>query len=171
MEWDLGTFLIRPYRESDAQSLAEVANDREIWINLRDRFPHPYSVEDAEKWLELATGELAATNWAIEVEGKAVGGIGLTTFEDVHRLEAELGYWLGRPYWRRGIMTKAVEVVCEWTFENLDVIRIFGGIYAYNDGSKRVLEKNGFEFEGRMRKAIIKDGKIADALMFAKLKQ
>jgi RimJ/RimL family protein N-acetyltransferase len=173
MEMDLGDGLkLRNYRMDDAQSLAKYANNKKVWKNLRDIFPHPYTLEDAEGWLKIATSEpLSKTNWAIEYQGEAIGGIGLKTFEDVHRLTAEIGYWIGEPFWGKGIVTKAVGAVCKHGFEEMGLVRIFTAIFEWNPPSGRVLEKNGFVKEGVERRSIIKDGKIIDAIVYAKVKE
>jgi len=170
MEWNMGDFRIRPWRGNDAGSIVKHANNRNVWRNLRDRFPYPYTLEDAEQWIKLVTSEpFVRTNWVIEVNGEAAGGIGLTIGEDVHRKTAEIGYWLGEEYWNRGIVTRVVGVVTEHGFKDLGLQRIYTGIFEWNPASMRVLEKNGYVREGVERKGVLKDGCIIDAVVFSRI--
>jgi [ribosomal protein S5]-alanine N-acetyltransferase len=161
---------IRPWRLDDAESLATYANNRKIWLALRDLFPHPYTTQDAHEFLLRAIGEQPTTKFCIEVSGRAVGGLGIHLGHDVHRHTATLGYWLGQDFWRRGIMTEAVAALTDFCFENFPLRRISAEVFANNPGSARVLEKTGFIFEGRLKNSIIKDGKLLDSLLYAKTK-
>jgi len=161
-------FTLRQWREGDEHSLAAAANNRKIWINLRDAFPHPYTLNNAVLWIELS--KESTTNFAIDVDGKAVGDIGLTMQADLLRRSAEIGYWLGEEYWGRGIMTEAVRAMTDYAFTHFDVNRIFAGILEYNLASTKVLEKNGYVFEARLKQALTKDGKTYDQLIYAKLR-
>src|SRR6476646_4590399 len=105
---------IRPFREEDAEAVQRYANNRKIWLNLRDLFPHPYSLETARGLMKVLAGQKPLTTFAIASESEAIGCIGLHFGEDVHRKTAELGYWLGEPFWGRGIMTVAVAEFTEW---------------------------------------------------------
>ncbi len=167
--FDLGVAgaVVRPWRRGDEASLVRHANNRKIWLNLRDGFPHPYTLADAEKWVELNLGSDPTTNFAIAVDGNAVGGIGVLLRSDVERRSAEIGFWLGEPYWGRGIMTAAVRAVAEWAFTTFDLVRLFGFVFEGNTGSMRVLEKAGCVCEGRLRRAAVKDGKVIDVLLYA----
>jgi [ribosomal protein S5]-alanine N-acetyltransferase len=157
---------VRGWRSDDLESLVRHADDREVWINLRDRFPYPYHREHGRMFLESIARQMPTTVWAIEAEGAAVGGIGIEPGRDVERVSAEIGYWLGRPYWGRGIMTEAVRAVTAEVFKTFDFARIFALPFAGNVGSIRVLEKAGYVLEGRMPQSTIKDGRIRDQLMF-----
>jgi ribosomal-protein-alanine N-acetyltransferase len=169
MELKLRHCTIRDWRLSDAESLAKRANNRNIWITLRDRFPHPYTIEDARKFLERATtNERREKVYCIEIDGSAVGGIGLIMGEDVYRYTAEFGYWLAEDFWNKGIMTEAVTAFVEYCFANFQLNRIHAAAYANNPASARVLEKAGLTFEGRLQKNVFKDGKILDSLLYAK---
>jgi [ribosomal protein S5]-alanine N-acetyltransferase len=164
---ELKQAIIREFRPDDVRSIAHNANNREIWMNLRDSFPHPYSESDAQEWLYLVSSITPCTNFALEVEGLAVGGIGLKLQDDIHRRSAELGYWLGKDYWGRGIATEAVRSLTEYSFTHFDLCRIYSLIFSWNPASVKVLEKAGFAYEGRLRKAVQKDGKMTDALLYA----
>jgi [ribosomal protein S5]-alanine N-acetyltransferase len=168
MELKLERCTIRHWRTEDAESLAKRANNRRVWLNLRDRFPHPYGIEDAKNFIERATTKQLEQNFCIEIDGSAAGGIGFRLGEDVHRHTAEFGYWLAEEFWGQGIMTEVVTAFVNYCFENFPLHRMFAAAFANNPASARVLEKAGFVFEGRMRKSVVKDGKILDSLLYAK---
>jgi RimJ/RimL family protein N-acetyltransferase len=167
MELKLENCTIRNFIEGDEPSLVRHANNRNIWRNLRDRFPHPYVLDDAIWWVRFANSTTPITNFAIAVDGEAVGGIGLILRDDVYRRSAEIGYWLGEEFWGRGIVSSAVQAVTEYGFEKFDLCRIFAEVFEWNPASMRILEKAGYQFEGRLRKAVIKDRQIIDACIYA----
>lgn len=167
MELKLTRCTIRPWQHGDEASLAWHANNRNIWRNLRDTFPHPYTLNDAEEWIRFTSAENPPRNFAIVVEGEAAGGIGFVLKGDVYRGEAEIGYWLGEKFWGRGIITEAVAAMTEYAFANFDICRIQAGVYEWNPASMRVLEKAGYALEARLRKSIIKDGETIDELIYA----
>lgn len=146
------------------------ANNRKVWLALRDVFPHPYSIQDAHEFLQRAINEQPTTKFCIEIEGAAVGGIGIQPGQDVHRHTATLGYWLGEDFWRRGIMTEAVAALTEFCFENFPLRRISAEVFANNPASARVLEKAAFVFEARLKNYVVKDGKLLDSLLYARTK-
>ncbi|MBE0653673.1 MAG: GNAT family N-acetyltransferase [Bacteroidales bacterium] len=148
--------------------MAELANNEKISINLRDGFPHPYTVDDAERFIAICNQQSPPTVFAIEFKGTYVGNIGLHKGEDIYRKSAEIGYFLGEPYWNKGIMTKAVNLICEYGFDELDIVRIFTGVFDYNLASQKVLEKCGFEREAIFKKAVVKKGNIYNEVRFAK---
>jgi RimJ/RimL family protein N-acetyltransferase len=159
---------IRPWRMDDAESLARHANNRKVWLSLRDKFPHPYTNEDARKFLDATVKFEPITDFCIEVNGVAVGGIGIHLGIDVHRHTAELGYWLGEEFWARGIMTEAVGVFSDFCFDTFSPRRIYAEPFANNRASARVLEKAGFVFEGCLKNNVIKDGKLLHSLLYAR---
>lgn len=159
--------MIRPWSSQDQAALAKYANNRRVWLNLRDAFPHPYTVDDADAFIRMAGHQDPATFFAIATREEAIGGIGVSRGQDVHRLTAELGYWLAEPYWGRGVMTEAVTKFTAYAFETLRLRRIYAEPYSGNQASCRVLEKAGFAPEGRLRCSVIKDGTILDQLMYA----
>lgn len=166
MRLELGGAVVRPWHQSDAEALARHANARSIWLNLRDAFPHPYTLRDAEAFI----GRGIATFWCIEVGGEAGGGIGLSPGQDVERFSAELGYWLGEAFWGRGNVTEAVAAVTRHAFETMGLHRVFALPYAHNEASARVLEKCGYRLEGTLRDASFKDGKFVNQHLYARLK-
>lgn len=167
MKLTLSTCAVRSFRPGDEPSLAAHANNRSIWRNLRDRFPHPYTEADAADFIQLATSGDPESHFAIAIDDRVVGGVGFQLQTDVSRLSAEFGYWLGEPFWGRGIVTDVARAMVEYGFETYGLRRIYATVYAWNPGSARVLEKAGFEFEGRLRNSIFKDGELTDSLMYA----
>lgn len=171
MEIGLATGVVREWHPGDASALAKYANDRRIWLNLRDRFPHPYTLADADAFIALATGMSPTTFFAIAADGEAVGGIGYTLHQDVERISAEIGYWLGTPFWGRGIMTAALDALTRHAFaQHADLQRIYAVPFEWSSASIRVLEKAGYRLEGRMRQSAIKDGRVSDQLLYAILR-
>ena len=158
---------MRPWRESDVDSLAEHANNINVAKNLRDRFPHPYTRHNARDFLKYAASLQDQSNLAIEVEGAAVGAIGYVAGGDVERFSAEIGYWLGEAFWGRGVMTEAVRALTQWAFDNFNLSRIYAGVLEWNPASIRVLEKAGYQFEGRLRKAVVKQDLVMDELVYS----
>ena len=163
----LSKSVLRAWKPGDEPSLVRHANSRTIWRNLRDAFPHPYTLVDAKRWIEVANPSKPITNFAIVVDGAAVGAIGLVLREDVFRRSAEIGYWLGEEFWGRGIVSEAVRAVTEYAFETFDLCRVYAGVFEWNPASMRVLEKAGYEFECRMKKSVTKDGETIDELIYA----
>jgi len=161
---------LRPWAASDAAALVRHANDREVWRNLRDRFPHPYTPPDADTWLAWVLGQDPSTHWAIEVDGEAGGGIGFELGEDVHARMAEVGYWLGRRFWGRGIATEALRAVTAHAFAMRDIDRVEARVFAWNVASIRVLEKVGYSREACLRRAVYKDGAVTDLLIYGILR-
>ena len=171
MEFDLGHFLIREWRRGDEESLVRHANNPKVVRTLRDRFPHPYTRADADLWIAHASAEDPITNFALVVDGQAVGGIGFMRQDDVSRRSVEIGYWLGEAYWGRGIATAAVCALSDYIFASFDVCRIYASVFDTNGASIRVLEKAGFVCEGRQRRAVTKNGETLDSLMYARVKE
>lgn len=167
MDIVLSKSTLREWRSGDEESLVRHANNRRIWRNLRDGFPHPYTFEDAVRWIHTANAATPDTNFAIVVDGSAVGAIGLLLKEDVFRRSAEIGYWLGEELWGRGIVTEAVTAMTDYAFARFDLCRIYAGVFEWNLGSMRVLEKAGYELECRLHKSVTKDGQTIDELIYA----
>jgi len=160
---------LREFTPDDKYRLAELANNPKISINLRDGFPNPYTIADAENFLEKYAAQESSLVLAIEYKGVYVGNIGLHKGTDVYRKSAEIGYFLGEPYWNMGITTKAVNLICTYGFSTMDIVRIHAGIFEFNPASMRVLEKCGFKRESVAEKAIIKNGMVYNEIKYAKL--
>ena len=165
-------FELREWRLSDVASLAENANNINIWNNMRDGLPHPYTEEDGKQFIEKALLlPKPATLLAIDVEGKAVGSIGITLHSDVERISAEIGYFIGENYWNRGIMTEAVKQMVAYAFANFPLRKIYATPFDFNIASHKVLQKSGFEREAILKQAVIKNGKIVDLHYYSFIKQ
>jgi ribosomal-protein-alanine N-acetyltransferase len=171
MKIRFGTYLMRDWRKEDAPSIARYANNRNVSINLRDRFPYPYTLSDAEAFLSAVCRAEPRTCFAVATGDEAIGSIGLVLGEDVHRFTAELGYWLAEPFWNRGIMSQAVQLLTEYAFEEFRLIRIYAQPVAGNRASARVLEKAGFQREGLLRASVYKEGKVLDQVVYAKVRE
>jgi RimJ/RimL family protein N-acetyltransferase len=168
----MSDFILREWQLSDAASLAENVNNIRIWNNLRDAFPHPYTEEDGRQFITTALNiSEPATLLAIEVEGKAVGSIGITLHKDVERIIAELGYFIGENYWNRGIMTEVVKEMVSYVFLNFpELCKIYATPFDFNIASQRVLQKAGFEREAILKQAAIKNGKVINLHYYSILK-
>lgn len=165
-----GDVLLRRLTIDDMPGMAKLANNKKIAINLRDGFPHPYSLEDAMKFFNMIQKLDPNGIFAIEYKGEYVGNISLVKGTDVYRNSAEIGYFLGEPYWNKGIMTQAVKLITEYGFDKLGLVRIHTGVFSFNLASQKVLEKCGYLIEGVFKDAITKDGQIWDEVRYAKLK-
>lgn len=166
MEIVIGEWKLRPWLDSDAESLAKHANNRKIWRNMLDAFPHPYTQADALTWIGGHLPEDPPMSFAIASDKEAIGAIGLHIGKDVGRRSAMVGYWLGEPYWGKGIATRAVSALMEYAFKSFDLVRLEAVVYEWNPASMRVLEKAGFSLESRMRKSVAKDGQTIDAFRY-----
>ena len=171
MEIPAGGWVLRPWREGDEPALAKYANNRNIWINLKDVFPHPYTMEDAAWWVQAQKDREPPTDLAIADADEAIGAIGLRLQGDVYRRTAEVGYWLGEPFWGQGIATHALQAFAEYAFTTFDLVRLQAFVKEWNPASARVLEKCGFALEGRLRKNVTKDGKTVDQLLYALVRE
>lgn len=160
---------LRKFNSEDKYRLVELANNPKISINLRDGFPNPYTLADAVNFLEKYAKLESSQIFAIEFNGIYVGNIGLHKGTDVYRKSAEIGYFLGEQYWNLGIMTQAINQICDFGFKTMDIVRIHAGIFEFNPASMRVLEKCGFKREAVSEKAIFKNGKFYNEVRYAKI--
>ena len=158
--------ILRDWVPGDAGSLARHANNPRIAATMRDAFPSPYTLEDAQRFISLATGPSPDLLLAVDIKGMAVGGIGIHPLDDVKRRCAEIGYWLSESFWGEGIMTGAVASLVPVAFERYDIVRLQAGIFSSNPASMRVLEKCGFILENVQRNAITKNGALLDEVMY-----
>lgn len=163
---------IRKWRIDDKADLAENLNNKNILDNLRDGLPYPYTEKDAEEFIKAMLSADTNTTYAfaIIVDDKVIGSIGVFRCDNIHYRTAEMGYYIGESYWRNGYMTSAVKQVCDYIFNNTDIIRIFAEPFANNIASCRVLEKAGFICEGVLRNNAFKNGSIVDMKMYALIK-
>ncbi len=170
-EFQLKKSRLRPWKQGDELPLIRYANNKKIWQNVRDHFPYPYTLPDAHRWTFHASTALIDKVFAIEVNGEPVGSIGLVPKEDVYRTSMEIGYWLGEEFWGKGIVSEAVRAITKYGFNHFDIVRIYADIFEWNPASARVLEKNDYVFEARLKNAIIKDERIGDVLIYSILKE
>ncbi len=164
---------IRKWQIADALNLAELLNNKNILDNLRDGLPYPYTTKDAEDYIQamVSADQDKTFAFAITVDDKPVGSIGVFRCENIHFRTAEMGYYIGEDYWGKGLGTSAVIQVCDYMFGYTDIIRIFAEPFAYNAASCRVLEKAGFQFEGLLRSNAVKNGKVLDMKMYSRIKE
>jgi RimJ/RimL family protein N-acetyltransferase len=163
------TVILRKWKRSDVDSLAKIANNKNIADNLRDQFPFPYKKRDAKDWIEKVRKEEITTNFCIEADGEVTGSIGFVLKEDVYRKNIEIGYYVAEEYWGRGVATEAVKQALEYIAKTFDPVRIYAEVFEHNKASMKVLEKNGFYLEGVRKKAVIKNGVIMDDHVWVRL--
>lgn len=160
-------FRLRPWSINDLDSLVENANNFKIAQFMTDGFPHPYTRENAKAFIEFATKDSIPHIFAIDINGEAVGGIGIHPQTDIHRRNAELGYWLAESFWGKGIITKAIKETLNFAFKTYDIDRVFARPFGTNVASQRVLEKAGFKLEGKFEKTLVKNGELLDELIYS----
>lgn len=160
-------FKLRPWRQSDLPDLVRHANNQKIAKNMTDKFPHPYSEANGQAFIEFATKDDPIHIFAITVHDEAVGGIGIHPQDDVHKLNAELGYWLSETLWGRGIISTAIGQAVDFAFTTYPLQRVFARPFGSNLASQRVLEKNGFVLEARFDKILLKGTELTDELVYA----
>ncbi|MEA1937472.1 MAG: GNAT family protein [Patescibacteria group bacterium] len=163
-------FILRPFKMSDAESVAENVNNKNIYRHMLV-IPYPYTIKDAKQWLRKVINNNRKkipenAVFAIEIDGQAVGSISINKIEQEHK--AEIGYWLGEKYQGKGIMTQAIKEITKYGFRELKLCRLYAQVFSFNEGSMRVLEKNGYKFEGTLKKEVKKDNKFLDCCLFAK---
>lgn len=160
-------FKLRPWKISDLDNLVKYANNWNIAKNMTDQFPFPYSEKDGKAFIEMATKDDPIHIFAIDIDGQAVGGIGIHPQNDIHRKNAELGYWLAEPFWGQGIISNAIKLIVDFAFETYAINRVFARPYGTNIASQKVLEKNNFVLEGKFDQVLIKDNLLLDELVYA----
>lgn len=169
MRIECGKCLVRDWARSDREALLRYANNRKVWLNLAHVFPHPYAEADAERWFAMLEAMPERTHWAIETDGHAVGGVGVMLRDGIRAKSAAFGYWLGEPYWGRGIMTQVVSAVAPYAMTRFGLARLDSPVFAWNPASMRVLEKCGFVREGVARASVLKDGQLIDEVRYARV--
>lgn len=161
---------LRPWQWSDSKKLTHLINNRKIWDNVRDHLPHPYSYKDADLFLQHNVDQVLQTNFAVLKDGDIVGGAGYIPKDDVYKFTAEIGYWIGEPYWGQGLATEAIRLLVKKIREQSPlIVRVYAEVFDYNIASMRVLEKNGFYQEAIRRKGVVKNGIIRDDHIFVLL--
>ena len=160
---------IRKWKIEDKFALAANLNNPKVLNNLRDGLPYPYTEQDAENFIRamLSSDKNSTCAFAITLDGEVIGSIGVFRQDNVHFRTAEMGYYIGEPYWGNGYMTSAIKQVCQYVFEHTDIIRIYAEPFAHNIASCRVLEKAGFTYEGTLKSNAVKCGNVVDMKMYA----
>lgn len=167
MELAIAGGRLRPFSPADRVRLAELANDRRIWRNLTDRFPHPYGLDSADEWIQFCVDEGEPTrNFAIEIDGRLVGAIGLDLLDGEKIGIGNVGYWIAVDFWNRGIATYALRALVDYTVHTFPIRRLQASVFGWNPASGRVLEKCGFRLEGRLSSGILKCGEVTDELIY-----
>jgi len=162
---------LRALEQKDNQQITQLVNNKKIWDNLKDYIPYPYQIEDADAFIDLVKKQSPVTSFAIVLDNHELCGvISLIPQNDVYRMTAELGYWIGEKHWGKGIATIATRLITEYGFEKLKFERIYAGVFGFNKSSMKVLEKNGYKCEGVLRNAIVKNNIICNEHIYAKLK-
>ncbi|KAB7727339.1 GNAT family N-acetyltransferase [Rudanella paleaurantiibacter] len=169
MQLECGLCRVRSWQFGDEVNLHTHANNRAIWLNLRDSFPFPYTPTDAQRWIQYVVDPAVELNFALDVGGEAVGNIGLRFGDDIDRYSAEIWYWLGEAHWGKGIITAALRAFTDYAFVQYPLTRLYAMPYAHNLGSIKVLEKARFQREGVLRSSAVKDGIVLDKVLYAYL--
>ena len=164
---------IRKWKLTDAKDIAVALSNKKIQDNLRDGLPYPYSEQDGIDFISsmLSANEDETFAFAITLDDKVIGSIGVFRQQNIHRQTAEMGYYIAEEYWGKGIMTDAVKQICNYVFKNSDILRIYAEPFAYNTGSCRVLEKACFQYEVTLRNNAVKNGKVIDMKMYSLLRE
>lgn len=168
---NIGNYKLRKLQISDKENLVKYGNNYEIWLNLTDNFPHPYTNSDAEWFIEYCNNQTNEFNLCIDFEGEFIGMMGVIFNTGIRKKTVEFGYWLAQPFWGKGITTQCSKKFIEYIFANYDIIRIQSSVFEWNKASMKVLEKVGFKLEGILKNAILKNEKIADEFKYAILKE
>ncbi len=159
-------FILRSWQSSDIDSLIKYAHNAKIANYLTNAFPYPYTKESGEAFLQMACSQ-PEKFFAIDIDGEAIGSIGIFPQSDIHCLNAEIGYWLAEPFWGNGIITAAVRQIVDYGFRTFRLTRIFARPFGSNKASQRVLQKADFQLEARFEGALLKNGRIEDELIYA----
>jgi [ribosomal protein S5]-alanine N-acetyltransferase len=162
---------LRPWQNRDKDVLAQLANNRAIWLNMRDVFPSPYTVYQAQRFIAESACSRTAVYCAIAQRQQVVGSITLYLNDDIRRFSGVLSYWIGQPYWGKGFATAAISAISHYAFQRLALVRLYAKVFSNNEGSIRALEKCGFEREGYFRKALYKEGQFIDQVVYAKIQE
>jgi RimJ/RimL family protein N-acetyltransferase len=164
-----GDVILRDWRDQDAALIPPLANDRRIWDSLRDEFPSPFRESDAVNFLHRVQNDSSLFSKAIECDNSLVGCITIQINDDIRRFSGVLGFWIGQAYWNRGIATAAIRQITDLAFEQLGLVRVYAKVFATNTRSIRALEKVGYVKEGHFRRAVFKNGRFCDQVLYAKV--
>jgi len=167
MEFVNADLILRPFSEEDVEDLVRLCNNINIWRNVRDALPHPYKIRDAKNFVKVATSKDPMEIFAITKNNELAGCIGIHPQEDVYRYSAEIGYWIGEPYWGMGIATTALQLIINYGFESLGLVKLYAGCFSFNLASQKVLLKTGFKKEAVLKKAVFKNEAFYDEIRYA----
>lgn len=162
---------LRPVTPADAAAIATLGNNAKIAGNMRDVFPHPYLLDNAVAFVNNVKDINPNRVFAITVDGEYAGTCGVFPKDDVYRMNAEIGYWLGEPFWGKGIATQAVKLLVDYSFKNFELNRLYASVFAPNTASQKVLLKAGFTYEGTQRQSVYKNGQYLDELFYSLLRK
>ncbi len=162
------SIVLRPWQKEDAGQLASLANNYNIWLNVRDRFPHPYTIRDALDWFAYNNEFTPARTLAIMYNGSIAGSVGVGVKDDVYRKSIEVGYFIGEQYWGRGIATRAIALLLDYIRANFSVVRVYAEVFEHNAASMKVLEKNGFHLESVRYKLVFKNNVLLNDQVWVK---
>jgi ribosomal-protein-alanine N-acetyltransferase len=163
----LPNVVLEPWSAEHKAGLVEAANDRAVWRNLTSGFPHPYTPQDADAWIEFNLHAAPSIHFCVVCERAVAGGIGIIVGTGTDAKTGQFGYWLGRRFRGRGIATAAARAMVEYARSSMDLARLQAPVFEWNPASMRVLEKAGFEREAVLRKSVFKDGQLIDSVMYA----
>lgn len=163
--------LLRKLTLNDAADMAIQANNINVAKNLRNAFPNPYTVSDAENFIENIANKLNNHIFGIFTEGCYCGNIGIHPGFDVYHKTAEVGYFIGEDFWNQGITTRALNLITEFGFVELNLIKLWAGVFEFNLASMKVLEKCGYEREAILKKSVFKNEKIWDEYRYARISE
>lgn len=164
-------FILRPLQLDDAESIAKYANNYKIWKNLRDLFPHPYSIGDAKNFINYNIDINPTENFCIEYQNECIGIIGFNQMQDVYKKTVDFGYWIGEKFWNKGIISKAIPIMVRYIFDTFEIERIQASVFSWNKSSMHVLKKNGFKLEYIAKNAVFKNNVLTDEYCYIILKK
>ncbi len=158
---------LRPWKHDDIDTLISIANNFNIAKNLTDKFPYPYTRADGERFIEYAINSKSSQLFAIDLQGTAIGGIGIHPQDDIYRKNAEIGFWLAESHWGNGYMRIAISKITTYTFQTIEIERIYARVFENNIASQRVLQKSGFQLDGKFQKTIFKNNEFLDEYIYS----
>ncbi|KQB98834.1 GNAT family N-acetyltransferase [Pedobacter sp. Hv1] len=157
---------LKEIQEASTIAIQQLANNPLIAQNLKDVFPHPYALANAEEFMALAKQGVLGHVFGIFVDETFIGVCRVVPHGDIYRNNAEIGYWIGEPYWGKGYATQTVQLLTDFAFNELQVLRVFAGVFSPNKASMRVLEKAGYTLEAVLKSAIVKNEVILDEHLY-----
>ena len=160
----------RSYSLDYTDTFAQMRNNPNILNNGYDKTPDPFTKRDAIDFITLQLNKKPPQRFLIFYNNELAGEIGITIQDDVHRLCAEIGYFIAEPFWGKGLATEAIKKMTEYTFATFDIIRLVAGVFDFNKASMKALEKNGYYLESIRKRSVIKNGQIIDDHIWVKLK-